>query len=216
MFIKRVVVFISFGLFAVLNLASAQTITAGVIGGADFASQLHPGEAIDRLTGTSTLFTAEKPGFEAGGFVTTPITKHLALQPEVLFVQKGVKLDQTDNVTTVTIKVNYVEVPLLLRIGRTTGTESSGGFVLVGPSVGIRSSVSAQTDFGGTSRPLNVDAVYRQLDLGLVLASGVEIHRFVIEVRYTVGVSDIVDAKSYPHRDSIKNRVLALMAGFKF
>jgi hypothetical protein len=216
MFIRRVLVLLVFGFFAVANLASAQTLTAGVLGGAVFASQLHPGEALDKLSGTSTLYTAEKPGFEVGGFVTVGVTPHVSFQPEVLFVKKGVKLNETDNVTEITVKLNYVEIPLLLRVGRAVGATRSGGFALIGPSVGLRGSRSAQlrSSLGG-SRTVDISNVYKSADVGLVLAGGVEIHREVIEIRYSVGLSDIVNS-AYPHADSIKDRAFSLLAGFKF
>ena len=113
---------IAFGIvLSTVSYASAQNLTAGAIAGATFASQLHPGGALDGLTGTSTLFTAQKPGFNAGGFLTAGLTEHISVQPEVLFVRKGVKLNQTDNVTQVSVKVNYIEVPVLLRVGQSVG-----------------------------------------------------------------------------------------------
>jgi len=215
MFTRRVVACV-FGLVALSTAVSAQTVTAGVKAGAVFASQLHPGEGLDRLSGTSTLFTGEKPGFLVGGFGTVAFTAHMAFEPEVLFVKKGVKLHATDNVTTVKVSVNYVEVPLLLRVAQATGATRTTGFLLVGPSLGFRGSRKAELESSiGASRTLDVSSVYKSTDVGLVIAGGVEIHREVIELRYTVGMSDIVD-DAYPHADSIKNRTFALIAGFKF
>jgi hypothetical protein len=216
MFSRRLLVLLSVGFFSSAGIASAQSLTVGVIAGAVFASQLHPGDALDRLSGTSTLFTAQKPGFDVGGFATWAVTEHLAFQPEVLFVKKGVKLNSTDNVTEVTVSVNYVEVPLLLRIGRAAGRTRSGGFALLGPSVGIRGARKAEIESSlGGGRSLDISNVYKGTDVGLVFAGGVEIRHEIIEIRYTVGLTDIATSAN-PHVNAVKNRAFSLMVGHKF
>ena len=73
----------------------AQTIQAGVKAGIDFSSLPNAGEVIDQIVHLPSTETSSKTGVLFGGFVTYPLRQRMALQPELLFVMKGVKLRES-------------------------------------------------------------------------------------------------------------------------
>jgi hypothetical protein len=88
------------------------------------------------------------------------------------------------------------------------------GYVLVGPTFGVKASTSAKLDAPSQSTDFNIDPAIRTFDAGLAFAGGVEYNRYVFEARYTQGLTD-VGTDVYPHADSVKNRVFSILAGIR-
>lgn len=130
-------------------------------------------------------------GFTAGVFLTTN-QGLFALQPEVIFSMQGSKF------TFGTAKIDYVQVPILLRIGSSAKNKASV-YGLVGPSFGLLVQDENWSD------PID------RSDVGLVVGAGVTITRLLVEARYTAGLTDFSKgAFAYKHR------VFTLMGGFSF
>jgi hypothetical protein len=116
----------------------------------------------------------------------------IAFQPELLFSMQGAKF------TFGTAKADYVQIPLLLRIGSSSKNKASL-YGLVGPSLGIL----VQDDFFE-------DAVERT-DVGATVGAGVTFSRFLVEARFTAGLTDFAKGSN-----AFKNRVFSVMGGFVF
>jgi hypothetical protein len=116
----------------------------------------------------------------------------LAFQPEVLFSMQGAKF------TFGTAKVDYVQIPLLLRIGSSSKNKASV-YGLVGPSFGIL----VQDDF--------FDDAVERTDVGATVGAGVTFSRVLVEARFTAGLTDFSKGSS-----AFKNRVFSVMGGFVF
>src|SRR5690349_18716768 len=105
------------GVFAVTT-SSAQSrasgATGGVKGGVNLSSVSGDIDVgIDKSVHVGGVF---------GGFVTVPFTEMLAFQPEFLYSMDGVKLKGTGAGQTGfegKANVDFVRIPLLLRIGQT-------------------------------------------------------------------------------------------------
>ena len=100
--------------------------------------------------------------------------------------------------------------------GGPSWVRSVGGAVRsAGPSVGIRVRAKATAALEGESGSGNVGKDLARHDLGVVAGAGVDTGRFIVEVRYTWGLSNI---NRNPSEDdtTIKTRVLAAMAGVRF
>src|SRR6478672_4711395 len=93
----------------------AQTITTGIKAGIDFSSMPNAGEVIDQVVKQPSTETSSKAGALFGGFVVVPFWNHLAVQPELQFVMKGVNLNEAAGAGTVSARVRYLEFPVLLR-----------------------------------------------------------------------------------------------------
>ncbi len=129
---------LSLGLLVVLgSTAQAQSgIKIGLKGGANLAS----------YTGTDKNDTKAKYGFSAGATFNFPLSDMIAIQPELLYSQKGIKLDYSgaNNSDASLFKssgtvsgtfgqtLSYIDVPVLLRVN-TGGGDGSGLFFEFGP-----------------------------------------------------------------------------------
>lgn len=133
-----------------------------------------------------------------GGLAVTFGTGAWLFQPEVLYVSKGTSLRRSEltdaggsvvGTIETNLVVNYLEVPLLARLGfRSQGTVSP--YLIGGPTVGFRTSQDYQV--AGAIQSSNEIGFFHPMDLGVALGSGFELgrgaHRGLFEVRYTIGL----------------------------
>jgi hypothetical protein len=200
---------------AVIVLAAgagyAQTVQAGVKVGIDFSSLPNAGQVVDQIVKIPSTETSSKTGVVLGGFVMFPLMDRLAFQPELAFVMKGVKLNE-GNGGTVTASLRYLEFPMLIRYA--IPVDKHTGYVLVGPTFGVKASTSAKLEAPSQSTDYNIDPAIRTFDAGLAFAGGIEYGRYLFEARYTQGLTD-VGTDVYPHPDSLKNRVFTILAGIR-
>ena len=94
--------------------AAAQNVTAGVKGGFVLNSIQNAGQVIDQISGYESVDVSAKTGLIGGGFVQFAFNEHISLQPEMMFVMKGVNLDIRDNLGTASANVNYLEFPIFM------------------------------------------------------------------------------------------------------
>jgi hypothetical protein len=197
--------------------AAAQTVTAGVKAGFVLNSIPNAGQVIDQITGFESVDVSAKIGLTGGGFVQFAFNERFSLQPEMLFVMKGVNLDLEENLGNASAKVNYLEFPIFVRFNRALN-DTLGGFVMAGPAFGVK------VGTGGTlsgvqgavegSRDFDIDPAIASRDFGLAFAGGLEWQKFLIEARYVLGLTDIA-TDIYLHEDSLTNRSFSIMVGLR-
>jgi hypothetical protein len=152
-----------------------------------------------------------------GGFVRFGMSG-LSVQAEALAMTKGVKtVDGSDEAS---LKLDYIEVPVLLRFGAGTLATASP-YVMVGPSFGFKTSckfevkgsvnASADCENNGTGFDLKTKSV----DVGATGVVGLQFSAgpgaLFVEGRYTHGLTKINDDMS---GDKAMNRTFAAMAGY--
>lgn len=147
-----------------------------------------------------------RPGPLAGAWVTIPLG-WVTVQPEALYTVKGASVDIADLEGSVV--VDYLEVPVLARFSLPRGL-----YAAAGPSVGFRLRAKSRTNFGGSVEEMDLKEEVEPLDTGLVVALGMDVRRFVIDGRYTHGLSDIDADKT--DDVTIRTRVFSLAVGFRF
>ena len=130
-------------------------------------------------------------GWTAGAFLITN-QGLVALQPEVIFSMQGTKFEVDE------AKVDYFQVPVLLRIGNSS-KDSSSIYGLVGPSFGVRIRDE------GWSDPI------KRTDIGLVVGAGFTVSRLMVEARFTAGLTDFSEGTT-----AYKHRVVSVLGGFVF
>ena len=193
-------------LFGGGSVAMAQGVSGGVKAGVGFATLSEDS--------SQDVDLDKRTGIVAGGFVTWPVGERFAIQLEGLFTQKGAAFDQAG--FTGTTKLDYVEVPVLF-VSSTAPFRSSGTSLqfFAGPSIAFKVSAKGSTSFDGETMDFDIpdDAIDR-FDLSVVAGAGVTFGHFLIEGRYTVGLSDINSDASDPTK--VKNRSLAVLAGVRF
>ncbi len=126
-------------------------------------------------------------GFVGGAFANFHITSSLAIQPELLYAQKGGKINGND------YQMDYVEVPVLLEI--CLGNNSFNPGILAGPAFNSNVASHGVIDV-------------KKSDVGLVLGGQVAITKFLVSARYEIGLLDVND------NQKIKNGTFTLMVGF--
>ena len=196
---------------ALSGSAGAQTFNGGVKGGVAVASVPLAGEVFDQIVGHTSRDSSSKVGVTGGGYVTFALVNRLSFQPEVLFVMKGVKLNETAG-GTLSVRLHYLDVPLLMRFRPTNSPRPA--YLFGGPSFGIKLGSSATLETPARTSDVNIDLALKTLDLGFAFGGGVERGRYLFEARFTLGGTDI-GAASFPHPDALRNRALSMMVGLK-
>ena len=152
------------------------------IGWSEVLAQDSPQFGIKGGRNFSTLSDDDDFGFTTGGiigvFVDINISSTpLSIQPEVLFSQYGLRINDSG----VNIKLNYLQFPVLFKIGPTlSGTKPN---VFFGPYVSLRT----KAEYNYESVSTDIKEKTENTDFGLVLGAGIEVEKFRISVRYTSG-----------------------------
>lgn len=172
-------------------------------------------------------------GFVGGLGISFPITSDnfIAIQPEILYIQKGYKADAgvlAFNNDNTRVNYNYLEVPLLLKVN--FGEDAFKAFVNGGPSFGYALGGRARSDnqdskikFGDDAPTSDVTYLnpdnYNRLDIGIQFGVGAGIAAgpgdLTLEARYGIGLTDFNNISGAPDsQNKSKNRVIALMLGY--
>jgi Outer membrane protein beta-barrel domain len=193
--------------------ASAQAFESGVKVGLVVTGLPNAGQVVDQVVDAPSEESTSRIGLTGGGYIRFPINDRFAFQPEVLFAMKGVQLSEKDQGGTVNVRINYLDVPLLLRY-RIPINSRYGGFLMVGPSFGIKISSSAKLDAPGGTVDEDIDPALKSLDLGLAFGGGITFRRYLVEGRFTAGLTDVASTL-WPHADSLRNRTFSVLVGMK-
>lgn len=184
--IKKIALFAVVALMAVS--ASAQ-LKFGVKGGVNLANNKFE-------MGGASADTKMKIGFAVGGFVNYAINDQMSLQPELLFLQAGSKVEELDDAK---IELNYIAIPVMFKY-------SFGAMNLqAGPQLGYL--LSAKFD----GEDMKDDM--KSIDLGLNIGAGYQImENLGIEARYSLGLSNIADEEDV----TVKNNGIQVLVSYSF
>ncbi|MDN3667422.1 porin family protein [Algibacter miyuki] len=181
---------------ATCTVAHAQSNDApkaefGIKGGANF-SNMYTEDVDDNNVLTS---------FNAGLFVMLPITDFLAIQPEFLYSRKGSELTY-DNVIangTAKFKLNYLEVPILLKANLTPNFNIHAGpyFAYL-----IDAQTTNETEGGTFDFEDNFDNDdFNKFDAGVAVGFGFDFESIGIGARYNYGLTTVGKERSFGATD---------------
>lgn len=182
---------------AVSAAQTAQTTTFGVKAGVN-AANLKFDDSAD--VETKTLW-----GAVGGLFAGMQINDNVGVQIEGLFSQKGAKEDSPGN--TGKMKLTYIDVPILLRVGPTS-TNETHFHVFTGPQLSFNT--KAEQEFDGQTIDVKDDV--ESMDFGWVLGAGVERGRVNLDARYALGLKNIATDST---DSTVKNRVFSVTVGIR-
>jgi len=151
-----------------------------------------------------------RTGVALGGFVDIGFHDVVSFQPEFLYSMKGGKQEET-GVGKLDIRLHYLEIPLLLKIGVPIEDSSVKPYLLAGPALAFKLSESIK--LGGVDAP---EDMAKSFDAGAVFGGGVEFGRVTVGVRYDLGFMDIAEKELEEEGVEIKNRAISVLLGVKF
>ncbi len=196
-----------------LAVVPVQAQRIGIIAGGTF-SQLRGFENVKARNRTGTML---------GATLTIPAGARVAIQPELLFVNKGGALDYGGGGTD-DVRLDYLEIPVLLRF-----EGGSGGAVnphlYVGPSVAFNVGCNITTSGGGVVPSVSSDCTRdnfepKSLDWGAIVGAGVDLSLGGIGVtggaRYGVGLANISRDDNAALEQRVRNGTLTVYAGVLF
>jgi hypothetical protein len=198
-------------LVAFATPATGQT-SFGVKLGANFASMA--GDDVTSEFGSRT-------GLVLGGLARYQVTDLFSVQPELLYSQKGASFSETFLGETIEgdIRLDYLEVPLLLVVNVPVGAPELRPTIHVGPTFAFELNCTiSYSGFGESgTEDCGDDDDRRKLDVGLGLGGGLDIGFgagvLMIEARYTMGLQTL-DTGNNP--DDVKNRAWSVTFGYRF
>ena len=198
---------------------STSRTTFGILLGGNAAkiTDLDLSGGVDEISGDAK----NKYGFQIGAFLNRKFNDRLSFQPELQYIQKGTGIDISGagEVGDFTLKLSYVELPVLLRadFGKPEGWRP---FITLGPTFAFRTSCGAEISAGGASVEVDCDEfdegedTFESTDIGmsagLGLAGATAKHPVFLQLRYGLGFTSI--AKDAGDR-SPKNSVISLVIG---
>jgi len=180
----------------------------GVKGGFNMSNLYGSGDDVDD---NNVLY-----GFNAGVYATLPISDFIAIQPEILFTTKGAKLEYNNALVSgdAKFKLNYIEVPLLVRVNITKNFNvHAGGYASYLVSSKVKGDGDISFDEDVDTDDLN------KFDAGIAAGVGVDFSPLSIGLRYnygltTVGKERTVAGTTYTFPDA-KNSNLTLYLSYK-
>lgn len=159
-------------------------------------------------------------GFALGGFARFAFPAGFSVQPELLFVRKGAKYEFTEDGTAFEekVKLDYLEVPVLLRYDLARPGGGIAPYFFAGPSVGIEVACNLSAEAEGTDFEEACDEIpgfgTESIDVGATGGAGVGFPAgpgtLFVEARYTFGLTNI-DTRD---ESETKNRSGAVLVGY--
>ena len=184
---KTVLCFFSSLIFSIL-FVSAQETHFGLKAGLNVSS-------VNNSPGTDY---ESKAGLHVGGLAHIHISRHFALQPEVVYSMQGGKFDD------VKLNLNYINIPLLAQY-----MVDNGFRLQTGPQLGLL--VSSKREEGDVE--VNLEDNFSTVDfswafgMGYLFPSG-----FGLDARYNLGINDIYE----PGGAKLKNSVFQVGLFYQF
>lgn len=188
--------------------AEAQSVRVGVRAGPTFG--FLNDSSVPFTGNTATINANPRLDFHAGAYAIVPLADHFALQPELLYVQKGGHFSRprSESYAVERYRLSYVEGTLLGRHDVSIPGPLSLHAV-VGPSVDValggalwRNLRSTETDFAERVALLDTGQM-RRWDVGLVVGVGLgypvgATSRLTLDVRYNPGVRSVFRTQERP------------------
>ena len=202
---KLIFASLALGLMSISGIqAQEKTASFGFKGGLNF-SNLYTDNVDDNNVLT---------GFNAGLYAKFPISKGIAIQPEISYTTKGAELVYNNAFVNGVAKfnVNYIEVPVLLVMNITDNFN-----LHVGPYAAYMVSGKTSNDSNLISTQRELDTKdFNKFDAGLAGGLGIDLDVVNFGVRYNYGLTKIAKQSNTSFISSdAKNSVLSVYVGLR-
>jgi hypothetical protein len=152
-----------------------------------------------------------RAGFVGGFWVARDFNPRAGIQIEALLSQKGSEFNPGEiDIDDASFKLTYIEIPALARINFPLAPTTVR--VLAGPTFAFH--VNETIKFGGVE--LDADQVdLKTFEMGFALGGAVEYRKFIVDARYTWGLTDI-NGSDDVDEPSAKNKTFSISFGYRF
>lgn len=192
---------------APLQRADAQLVSFGVMAGANMST----------LTGDFSTDLKNNTGFIAGAFVRIGALG-FAVQPGAYYTVKGAKSSDFSDDAGSKTSLDYLEVPLILRIGLPMHL-----YVGAGPAVGIKlgCKITEQAVDAGASQDCKdvVDGPdFKSTEVSGIAEAGIEFRHWSLGARADLGISNVQEAVNGGGAGdlNVKTRTLSAVLAIRF
>lgn len=169
--------------------------------------------------------SSSRTGFQVGGLVELPVTNSFSLQPELLLIQKGSKINTyTDD--KVSMYPLYIHLPVKAMYKWNTAlgkiVVTAGPYLAYGLSGKVKETYDGDTEYLQlfTKEEGETTAYFHRFDAGVDLGVGFEFKKgYFVDLSVSKGLTNIVKYNNWdPNEEilSIKNSVVILSIGYKF
>ena len=164
----------------------------------------------------ATITSDGRAGMVIGGWVARDFNPRAGIQVEGLLEQKGGEFDISDDIgfdDDTSFRLTYLTFPVLARINLAPAGPAAVR-LLAGPTFGFHVNESVEV---GDVELDGDEADLETFETGFALGGQAEIRRFVIDVRYIWGLTNI-DASDDDDDDeaTVKNNLFQLTFGYRF
>ncbi len=185
---------------APLSGANAQ-LTFGGFAGVNFSNLDFSNLSVNQVTSSRT-------GGMFGGYIGTHMGRLFTIRLEGYWTQKGADV-VTSGTTTESFKLQYIEVPLILRVNIPLVVIKPA--VYAGPAISFMTKCTAENTLTGISLPCEDTAdMVNSTDVSGIIGAGVGIGPVTLDVQYDFSFSDITDDPT----SEVKNKTWTVRAAF--
>ncbi len=190
-----------------VHMSSAQDFRAAVKGGFSLNSF-----SVANLTDAGTRLGVQAGLLAEIGLEDAGMPANFYLQPEINFATRGAKY----NFQGIAVKerLSYFEIPVLLKYFVFDPVS-----IYIGPQLSLLASGKFKTDRETNDKTTNRDA-FKKSDFGFAMGLNVELPKFFLDLRYTLGLRNIVGDRSIGQlafdTEKARNRGFQLSIGYYF
>jgi len=169
----------------------------------------------------ASLDLKSKTGFAAGGFVAFNLSKDIAVQAEILYMQKGAKYDFNEQGVVASYDFNfaYIEIPVLIKAYFPLQDSVVRPLFFFGPYVGFKAGAKTKyeiTAYGETQSGEEDMVEVKSTDFGGIFGVGADIKlgagKISLEARYGLSFT----AFSSEDGAVSKHRAFSFLLGYSF
>jgi len=184
--------------------ANSQSLALGIEGGIN----------ISNISSTPSFTTNSRTGLIIGTLLDINVSKSITITPGLRYIMKG--WSSTSNGITYTDKLNYFEVPALLKV-KFPLTEVKP-YLVGGPVLGIMLSANEDQSNGTQTNTVDISNLAESIDFGLLFGGGLDFRVGVktdlfVQAAYQLGLSNILKNST---TTTLKNNGIQITGGVKF
>lgn len=166
-----------------------------------------PKVGVNLATITDADDASMKIGLVAGADVTYQLAEPFAISFGAFYSMQGAKDDETISGVKVdeTMSLDYINIPIMANYYVIPGLAIKAG---IQPAFNVKHEVKAEAN--GSSYSSDIDH-FNSLDISIPLGASYEFGDFVIDARYNLGLTKLIDISGY----NSKNSVFQFTLGYK-